>query len=48
MPVPYTQLSKKPAKSPSAARAAGFFGFTILWRGRRYYLHRDRRFELLR
>ena len=26
---------------------AGFFGSTIVWRGRRYHLHRDGRFELL-
>jgi ceramide glucosyltransferase len=27
---------------------AGFFGNTILWRGRKYYLRADGRFELLR
>jgi ceramide glucosyltransferase len=26
---------------------AGFFGNTILWRGRKYYLHSDGRFELI-
>jgi len=26
----------------------GFFGNTILWRGRRYYLLSDGRFELVR
>jgi hypothetical protein len=25
---------------------AGFLGNTIVWRGRRYYLHSDGRFEL--
>jgi hypothetical protein len=25
----------------------GFFGNTILWRGRKYYLRRDGRFELI-
>ena len=28
--------------------AAGFFGNTILWRGRKYWLRRDGRFELVR
>lgn len=27
---------------------AGFFGNTIIWRGRRYFLHRDGRFTLVR
>ena len=26
---------------------AGFFGKTIIWRGRRYLLHSDGRFELI-
>src|SRR5260221_1551923 len=26
---------------------AGFFGNTVVWRGRRYHLHADGRFELL-
>lgn len=30
-----------------AAWIGGFFGNTILWRGRKYYLRRDGRFELL-
>jgi ceramide glucosyltransferase len=30
-----------------AAWVGGFFGNTILWRGRKYYLRRDGRFELL-
>ncbi len=31
----------------SASGCAGFFGKTIIWRGRRYLLHSDGRFELI-